>query len=70
MNKISLSVKETAELLGISETTVYRLVRTNEIPHSKIKGKILFHRTTLEDWFIKGINNTEKVSDLHDSGKY
>lgn len=50
MDRITLTVKETAELLGISLTTIYSLVKTNEIPHTKVKGKILFHRNMVENW--------------------
>lgn len=50
MNKITLDVKELCELLGISSTTVYAMVRQNEIPHFKVRGKILFNRQVVEAW--------------------
>lgn len=69
MEKITLTVKETAELLGLSLATVYTLVKTDEIPHTKIKGKILFHRKTLESWLIDGKKEMGKVGDIYDTGK-
>lgn len=48
--KITLSVNEVAELLGISITTVYTMVRNNEIPYKKMRGRIIFHRETIEKW--------------------
>ncbi|WP_052129908.1 helix-turn-helix domain-containing protein [Ureibacillus sinduriensis] len=70
MDRITLTVKETAELLGISLTTIYSLVKTNDIPHTKVKGKILFHRNTVEKWLIDGASKTEKGGDLDDSSEY
>ena len=42
-----LTVKETAELLRMSERHVYKLIKQNIIPHIKIKGKILIEREEL-----------------------
>ncbi|MCD8810004.1 helix-turn-helix domain-containing protein [Mammaliicoccus sciuri] len=42
-----LTVKETAELLRMSERQVYKLIQQNVIPHIKIKGKILVDREEL-----------------------
>lgn len=50
MSKITLSVKEVSELLGISITTVYDMVGKNEIPHFRVRSKILFNRNIIEDW--------------------
>lgn len=50
VNKITLTVKEVAELLGVSITTIYTMVRANEIPHKKVRGRIVFHRETIESW--------------------
>ncbi|HFK1746076.1 TPA: helix-turn-helix domain-containing protein [Bacillus cereus] len=54
MEKITLTVKEVADLLGVSLTTVYSMVRMSEIPHARVRGKILFHRPTVETWLING----------------
>ncbi len=58
-----LTVKEVAELLGLSINTVYRLVQNAQIPHRQIrargsqsKGKILFHKPAIERW-LEGENN-------------
>lgn len=50
MEKITLSVNEVAQLLGVSGQTVYTMVRQEEIPHKKVRGRILFHRGTIEKW--------------------
>lgn len=50
MEKVALSVDEVAELIGVSVTTIYTMVKQNEIPHKKVRGRILFHRETIEKW--------------------
>lgn len=50
MQKIVLTVKEVAELLDVSTTTIYTMVRHGEIPHTRIRSKIVFHRETIERW--------------------
>ncbi|WP_336636613.1 helix-turn-helix domain-containing protein [Lysinibacillus fusiformis] len=53
--KMTMSVDELAEELQISTSTIYTMVRQNEIPHKKVRGRILFHRPTIEEWLM----NTE-----------
>lgn len=50
MFKITLDVKEVSELLGVSTTTIYAMVRQGEIPHFKVRAKILFNRQVVEAW--------------------
>lgn len=50
MEKITLTPLEVAELLGVSRATVYTMVRENEIPHFKVRGKILFNRDVIVKW--------------------
>lgn len=50
MTKLVLTVKEVAELLGVSTTTIYTMARENEVPHFKIRGRIMFNRDLVESW--------------------
>ncbi|RIJ64161.1 helix-turn-helix domain-containing protein [Rummeliibacillus sp. POC4] len=50
MDKITLNVKEVCGVLGLSKTTVYNMVRMNEIPYIKARGRILFNREVIESW--------------------
>lgn len=50
MEKITLTVNEVAELLGVSIGTIYTMARLHEIPHKKIRGRVLFHKETIEKW--------------------
>ncbi|TQR27213.1 DNA-binding protein [Lysinibacillus sphaericus] len=51
---MTMSVDELAEELQISNTTIYTMVCQNEIPHKKVRGRILFHRQTIENWLVEG----------------
>lgn len=44
-----LTVKETAELIRMSERHTYKLIQKNVIPHTKIGGKILINKEKLLD---------------------
>lgn len=50
MNKLTLSVNETAELVGVSTGTIYTMARENQLPHIRVRGRILFHRDMIEKW--------------------
>ncbi|QFF98824.1 DNA-binding protein [Psychrobacillus glaciei] len=60
MEKITLTVIEVAELIGVSTGTIYTMTRLNEIPHKKVRGKILFHRGTIEKWLS---DDADQVTD-------
>jgi excisionase family DNA binding protein len=47
-----LSVREVARLLGVAEKTVWRWVRTGEIPHTRLREDVLFNRVELQEWAL------------------
>ncbi|KOY81256.1 helix-turn-helix domain-containing protein [Lysinibacillus macroides] len=47
---ITLTVAEVSSLLGVSTATIYKMVRDGEVPHFKVRGKILFNRDVIEAW--------------------
>ncbi|KJV05930.1 hypothetical protein VZ94_14705 [Methylocucumis oryzae] len=50
-NKQVLNIEEAAYLTGLSESYLYKLTSTQQIPHYKPRGKLLaFDRTELEAW--------------------
>ncbi|MDD5476303.1 MAG: helix-turn-helix domain-containing protein [Syntrophales bacterium] len=61
MAELALTVKEAAEALGISESSVYWMIYQGELPHNRIRargckgrGKILISRRALEKWLEGG----------------
>lgn len=45
-----LSVNDLSELLGVSTDTVYAMVREKQIPHVRIRRRIIFHTESIVDW--------------------
>jgi len=62
MKKITMSVQEVAEILGVSQATIYQMVRERSIPFLKIRSKIMFNKQTIEKWIISIENNNEIIS--------
>ena len=54
--KMTLSVREAAELIGISKPSMYEVVRTGKVRSVKVGKKILISRQSLMDWLKKGEN--------------
>ena len=50
-SKVTLTVSEAAEMIGISKPSMYEVVRTG-----KVRKKILISRQSLMDWLKKGEN--------------
>lgn len=46
--RLTLTVKETSELLGLSRNSTYQGILTGEIPHLKIGKRILIPKASLE----------------------
>lgn len=64
MNKFVLSVSNVAEMLGVSNNTVYVMVRNNEIPHFKARGRVLFNIEVLEAWTREeSLNSLKEVKE-------
>ncbi|WP_336822909.1 helix-turn-helix domain-containing protein [Sporosarcina sp. USHLN248] len=57
MEKNILTVKELRSDFFRNEVslgTIYSMVREEQIPSVHVRGKVLFHRETIERWFING----------------
>ena len=57
MQKLAMTVKETAEALGVSESSVYWMCYMKELPHRRVKargcqgkGKILISVDVIKKW--------------------
>ena len=56
MDRITFSVTEAAEVLGVSQSFMYQLVKENRIPSLKLGNRRLIPKESLEAWIR---NNTE-----------
>lgn len=53
--KIALNVNEAAALIGVSPTTIYKMVENKEIPHTRVRSRIIFHRSVIDAWLRAGV---------------
>lgn len=49
-SKKVLSVKEVSEILGISKSLTYDLVKQGEIPHKRLGHRIIIPKSNFENW--------------------
>lgn len=49
MKKV-LSVSELASYLQVSTDTIYTMVREKQIPHIRVRRRILFNTELIEEW--------------------
>jgi excisionase family DNA binding protein len=52
-----MTLREVAELLKLSEKTLYRLAQQGEIPAFKVGGSWRFRRTDIEMWIARRIDD-------------
>ena len=45
-----LTIEEVSELLQIPKGSLYNLVHEDRIPHIKIRGRLRFKASALEEW--------------------
>lgn len=48
--KKTLTVLEVAEYLGVHQDTIYTMVRKDEIPHFRVRRRILFDIESIDNW--------------------
>lgn len=64
---MDLKIKDVAELLNISETTVRKWLSDEKIPHYKIDGQYRFSKREIEDWVmshkLENANGTSPFSE-------
>ena len=59
--KMTLTVPEAAQLVGICKPKMYELVRAGKFRTVKVGKKILISRQSLQDWIRKGENNGKEA---------
>ena len=50
LDEPAIDVRAVARLLDVSTTTIYRLVKADEIPHFRIKRRLRFHPSDVRQW--------------------
>ena len=53
MDKLTLSATEAAQVLGVSRTKVYELLRREDFPTIMLGGRRLINAARLQEWLDK-----------------
>lgn len=69
---MDLEIKDVADLLNVSETTIRRWLTDGEIPAYRIKDKYRFSRNEIEDWVLSHKLTQEALPSTwpHDKGTH
>ena len=62
MRRETLTVDETAEVLGLSRNSVYRAIRNGTIPALRIGRRYLVCRTTVAEMLRVGVSDSRTAS--------
>jgi len=50
LKRQTITVKEAASYLGVHTDTIYIMVKLNQIPHLKMRNRILFTKESIDLW--------------------
>jgi excisionase family DNA binding protein len=50
MERATLTVAEVSQLIGVSQDSIYTMVREKQIPHVRVRTRILFRKETIHGW--------------------
>lgn len=60
VSQVTMNVSDAAAYLGCSQSTIYTMARQKQIPHVRVRGKILFRKDTLDGWMAAQENQNWK----------
>jgi len=62
MTDEALSIKQLADLLQLSERTIYRLASNGEIPGFRVGNSWRFKRSRVEEWMEEQTDKTRRLA--------
>lgn len=60
VNRVTYSVKEAAQALGMSHQTIYTLIHSNDFPAVKIGGRTLVPVAALNEWLEQKMQSCQR----------
>lgn len=67
MQRQTLTVKEVANYLGVHTDTIYTMVKLKQIPHLKLRNRILFTKDSIDLWLQdqakKSLDKSDKIKE-------
>lgn len=62
MHRITLTVQEVADYLGVHQDTIYSMVQQKQIPHFRVRRRIFFSKGTVDTWISNQETNLVEQS--------
>ena len=59
-----LDVQNLADYIHMSESYVYKMVRSHSIPHIKLGSRTLFEKNEIDNWVINGSRMEDNLPSL------
>ncbi|CAM4019230.1 helix-turn-helix domain-containing protein [Mesobacillus zeae] len=53
MQRKTITAQEAADYIGVHIDTIYTMVRQKQIPHVRVRRRILFNRETIDSWMAE-----------------
>ncbi|GIM44454.1 hypothetical protein DNHGIG_00030 [Collibacillus ludicampi] len=50
MTRVTMTVQEVAQYIGVCEDTIYNMVREKKIPHMRARRRIFFRKDSIDAW--------------------
>lgn len=60
MQRKTLTTQEVANYIGVHQDTIYTMVKQKQIPHFRVRRRILFSIETIDAWMREQIQNSTK----------
>lgn len=54
-------VKDAAEYLGVCADTIYTMVKKSEIPHFRLRRRIMFSKSSIDQWIAEQEENSYEI---------
>ena len=61
-----MNVKMVSQYLHVAESTVYRWVGMNFIPHAKLLARTVFIKEQIDGWVLKNVVTTDESPEFPD----
>jgi len=68
--KIAFSVKEIAECVGVSERTIWKLIKSGELPSFRVGARVLISKVALDQFIAQRTQTTQPLQQQGEQGLF
>lgn len=63
LQRNTLTTEEVAEYIGVHKDMIYTMVRQKQIPHFRVRRRILFNHETIDAWIQEQIKESVQTKE-------